>query len=187
VNPILIDVPSQLETERLLLRAPLQSGEGKTVNAAIKDSHPELKAWLPFAQTLPTPEETEANLREAHVNFLKRESLRYLIFHKQTKAFIGTMSLHELDWQIPKGEIGYWIATKHSGHGYMVEAVKALTSLGMEKLKFRRIDIRCESTNDKSRSLAERAGFKLEGTLRNEDFSADGKRVTDTCIYAIVQ
>ncbi len=52
VNPILLDIPLQLETERLLLRAPMQSGDGIIVNEAIKDSFNELNNWLPFAQTI---------------------------------------------------------------------------------------------------------------------------------------
>ncbi|MFZ0578962.1 MAG: GNAT family N-acetyltransferase, partial [Psychrobacillus psychrotolerans] len=49
MNPLLLDIPLQIETERLLLRAPRQSGDGTIVNDAIKESFNELKAWLPFA------------------------------------------------------------------------------------------------------------------------------------------
>ncbi|HLR62964.1 MAG TPA: hypothetical protein VK097_11090 [Lentibacillus sp.] len=37
MNPILLDIPEQFETERLLLRAP-QSGDGVMVNKAIRES-----------------------------------------------------------------------------------------------------------------------------------------------------
>ncbi|MDQ0228857.1 GNAT family N-acetyltransferase [Metabacillus malikii] len=186
MNPLLLDVPLKLETERLILRAPLQTGDGNIVNQAIRDSLDELKMWLPFAQELPTIEETEINLRNAYVNFLKRESFRFLIFRKDTDDFIGITSLQGIDWDIPKCEIGYWINTKFSGNGYMMEAVKELTKLGLNQIKFRRIEIRCESTNIKSRSIAEKLGFVFEGTLRNDDLSADGSRLTDTCLYSIV-
>lgn len=124
------------------------------------------------------------NIREAHIKFLKRESLRFLIFHRETKDFIGSSSLHNIVWEIPKCEIGYWIHTKFSGNGYMTEAIYELTKLAMKNLKCRRIEVRCESTNIKSRSIPKRLGFKLEGILRNEDLSADGKNLTDTCIFA---
>ncbi|MGG0240475.1 GNAT family N-acetyltransferase [Bacillus rhizoplanae] len=185
MNPILLDVPSQIETERLILRAPLQSGDGSIVNTAIKNSFNELKAWLPFAQNIPAVEDTEINLREAHIKFLKRESFRFLIFHKDTNDFIGTVSIQGIDWDIPKCEIGYWINTPFSGNGYMVEAVKELTNFGLNQIQFKRIEIRCESTNLKSRSIPKKLGFELEGILKNEDLSADGKTLTNTCIYAI--
>lgn len=65
VNPLLLEIPLQIETERLLLRAPKQLGDGSIVNEAIQFSITELKTWLPFAQKLPTVEETEVNLRMA--------------------------------------------------------------------------------------------------------------------------
>ncbi|MEH6940017.1 GNAT family N-acetyltransferase [Bacillus sp. JJ664] len=186
MNPILLDVPLQIETERLILRAPLQTGEGNVVNQAIKDSISELKQWLSLFQSIPTVEETEILLRNAHIDFLKRESFRYLIYLKGTNDFIGTASLHGINWNISKCEIGYWINTKFSGNGYMTEAVSELTNLGFQLLKFRRIEIRCESKNTKSRTIPEKLGFELEGILRNDDLSADGNKLTDTCIYAKV-
>jgi RimJ/RimL family protein N-acetyltransferase len=185
MNPLLLDVPLQLETERLILRAPLQNGDGEIVNQAIKDSHYELKAWLSLFQEIPTIEETEILLRDAHINFLKRESFRFLIFEKDDdKNFIGTASLHGIDWDIRKCEMGYWINTKYSGKGYMTEAVKKLANFGLNQLAFKRIEIRCESRNVKSRFIPEKLGFILEGTLRNDDLSADGSKLTDTCIYS---
>ncbi|PUB04681.1 GNAT family N-acetyltransferase [Paenisporosarcina sp. OV554] len=185
--PILIDVPLQIETDRLFLRAPLQAGDGNVVNQAIKDSINELKQWLLLYQAIPTVEETEIILRNAHIDFLKRESFRYLIFHKGTNDFIGTASLHGINWKISKCEIGYWINSQFSGNGYMTEAVSELTNLGFQQLKFRRIEIRCESTNFKSRSIPEKLGFELEGTLRNDDLSADGSKLTDSCIYSLIK
>lgn len=187
MNPILIDVPLQIETDRLILRAPLQAGDGNVVNQAIKDSINELKQWLFLYKAIPTVEETEIILRNAHIDFLKRESFRYLIFHKGTNDFIGTASLHGINWKISKCEIGYWINSQFSGNGYMTEAVSELTNLGFQQLKFRRIEIRCESTNFKSRSIPEKLGFELEGTLRNDDLSADGSKLTDTCIYSMIK
>lgn len=185
-EPILLDIPSQIETKRLLLRAPHRTGDGCIVNQAIRDSFDELKAWLPFAQKLPEVEETEINLRKAYINFLKRESFRFLIFHRGTDDFIGTVSLQGIDWNIPKCEIGYWINTKFGGNGYMTEAVNVVTDFGLNQLEFKRIEIRCESTNLKSRAIPEKLGYELEGILRNEDLSADGSKLTDTCYYSII-
>lgn len=187
MNPILLEVATSIETERLILRVPSYSGDGQVVNEAIRSSINELSTWLPFAQNIPTVEETEINMREAHVKFLKREVFRFLIFHKETQEFIGTSSLQNIDWDVSKCEIGYWINTKFSGNGYMIEGINELVNFGMNQLKFSRIEIRCESTNLKSRSIPEKLGFELEGILKKDDLSADGKNLTDTCIYAITE
>lgn len=96
MNPLLLDIPLQLETERLILRAPHQTGDGKIVNQAIKDSFSELKAWLPFAHELPTAEETEINLRNAHINFLKRESSVFLFLIKTAITSLGQLAFRGL-------------------------------------------------------------------------------------------
>ncbi len=186
MNPLLVDIPMKLETERLFLRAPRQSGDGSIVNEGIMNSFHELKAWLPFAQTLPTVEETESNLSEAYKNFLTRKSLRFLIFHKDNKEFVGVTSFEDINWNIPKCQIGYWVNTTCGGNGFMLEAVKKLTEFALTELQCKRIEIRCETTNLKSRAIPEKIGFELEGILKNEDLSADGSRLTDTCIYALV-
>lgn len=178
--------PLEIETTRLRLRAPHMSGDEHVVNAAIRDSHDEFRQWLPFAQTVPTIEETEMNLRRAHEFYVTGESFRYLIFLQDTGTFVGTVSLQGIDWDVPKAEIGYWLHSMHTGHGYMGEAVEAVTRFGFTQFGFKRIEIRCESTNKSSRMVPERLGFQLEGILRNDDLSADGHRLTDTAVYAML-
>ncbi|MFD2637898.1 GNAT family N-acetyltransferase [Piscibacillus salipiscarius] len=183
MNPILIDVHSVIETERLFLRAP-KPGDGPEVNSAIRYSLPELKEWLDFAQTVPEVEDTEVNLREAIAKFFKKESFRYIIFEKETEVLVGVVSFDNVVWDIPKTQIGFWINSRYSGKGYMTEAVEGLTNYGLEELGFQRIEILCDSKNTKSRQVPERLGYELEGILKNEDRSPDGTELRDTCVYA---
>ncbi len=44
--------------------------------------------------------------------------------------------------------------------------------------------IRCDSANQNSRAVAVRAGFQLEGILKNDEWSVDKTMLTDTAIYA---
>lgn len=186
MNRLLMDIDTHLETERLVLRMP-QSGDGKVVNHAIRSSVQEMKPWLGFVREVPTVEETEINTREAHIKFLKRESLRYLVFLKETNEFIGSTGFHNIDWDVPKLEIGYWIDTTYRGFGYMTEAVEKLTDFAHETLTCRRVEIRCDRENVRSRAIPERLRFSLEGILKNEDLSIDGTKLTDTCVYASVR
>lgn len=183
MNPILLDFPSQFFTDRLLIRSPLP-GDGKVVYESIMASIYELRKWLPFAQKEQSEETIETNLREAHLKFLKREDLRFLIFHKETHQFIGSSGLHNPNWNIPKFEIGYWIDSRHSGQGYMTEAVQGISDFAFNVLKARRVEIHCDTLNVRSRLIPERLGFILEGTLRKEDIAVDGGTLRDTFIFA---
>ncbi len=186
MNPILLDFPNEFTTERLLIRLPLP-GDGKAVYEAIQVSREELKQWLPFAANEQTLEQTEENIRESHVKFLKREDLRMLIFHKKSGDFIGSTGLHRMDWDVPKFEIGYWLDTRHSGNGYMVEAAEGLTSFAFRELKARRVEIRVDTRNVRSRAIPEKLGFELEGIIRNEGVAVDRSGLRDTCIYGKIK
>ncbi|MBM6619961.1 GNAT family N-acetyltransferase [Bacillus suaedaesalsae] len=186
MNPIMLDFPTEFTTDRLLIRWPLP-GDGKVVYDAIVASRNELREWLPFAQKEQTEEETEVNLRESHAEFLKREDLRLLVFHKETGDFIASSGLHRINWEVRKFEIGYWIDTRHSGKGYMTEAVEGITKFAFKELEARRVEIRCDTENIRSRAVAERLGFDLEGILRNDAYDVKGKQLRDTCVFAKIK
>ncbi|MEC5424679.1 GNAT family N-acetyltransferase [Virgibacillus sp. C22-A2] len=183
---ILKDFPNELYTKRLFIRMPLP-GDGNEVHKAILASKQDLKKWLPFAQRDQTVDETEMNVREAHLNFLKREDLRLHIFNRETKDFIGCTGLHRIDWEVPKFEIGYWIDSRKTGNGYITEAVQGVTEFAFNELNARRVEIQCDTKNLKSIAVAERLGYTLEGVHYNDSVAVDGAELRDTCIYAKIK
>ena len=143
MNPLLLEIPESFDTDRLTIRAP-RPGDGAELNAAVRDSLAELKPWMPWAQTHPTPEESEANIRKAVAQFITREDLRLLLFLKGTGTLVGSSGLHRIDWNVPRFEIGYWLRTSYSGRGLMTEAVGGITAFAREKLGARRVEIRVQ-------------------------------------------
>ena len=59
----------------------------------------------------------------------------------------------------------------------------ALTQLGFDALRARRIELRMDDGNQRSRRVAERAGFTLEGVLRRQSLTPQGEP-RDTRVYA---
>ncbi|MGN1386274.1 MAG: GNAT family N-acetyltransferase [Bacillus sp. (in: firmicutes)] len=186
MNPILLEFPSEFTTERLLIRMPVP-GDGKTVYEAITASLPELKPWIPFAQKEQSEQDLEANVRQAHLDFLSRKDLRLHLFLKESGQFIGSSGLHRIDWTVPKFEIGYWIDSRFSGKGYMTEAVQGITDFAFTELKARRIEIRCDINNVKSRAIPEKLGYTLEGVLKNNAKALDSDQLVDTCVFAKIK
>jgi RimJ/RimL family protein N-acetyltransferase len=183
LKPILREFPEEFTTQRLLIRKPLP-GDGKAVYDAIQASLNELKPWMPWAHMNQTEEDVEANIRESYVKFLSREDLRLLVFNKETGDFIASSGLHRIDWAVPKFEIGYWIDTRYSGKGYITEAAEAITSFAFNELKAKRVEIRCDTKNTRSRAIPEKLGFTLEGILKNDSLSVETKKPRDTCVFA---
>lgn len=186
MNPLLFDFPSEFYTERLFIRMP-KPGDGKVVYDAIQASMQELKPWMVFAQKEQTAEEIEESIRKSHIQFLQREDLRLLVFSKETGEFIASSGLHRINWDIPQFEIGYWIDSRFSGKGYMVEAAKGITDYAFSELKANRVEIRCDSLNKKSRAIPEKLGFKLEGILESASVTVDSNGLRDMCVFAMTR
>ena len=185
MDPLLIDIPEAFESERMTIRAA-RAGEGPAVNDAIRESHPELRPWLTWAQSVPTVEESELQARQAHAKFAARTDLVYRGWLKGTGEFVAGSGLHRIDWNVPRFEIGYWVRTSFAGQGYVSEIVRAMTRLAFETLSAERVEIRCDDRNARSWRVAERCGFTLEGVLRRDSRAPDG-RVSDTRVYARVR
>ena len=159
-TPIVSDAPRLIETERLILRCPTSS-DGTAVNEAIRESWSELSFWMDWAQGDPPPvSDTAQRMGQRPARFDDHSDFSYAAFERDSGRFIGMFSLFEFDWSVPKGEIGYWLRTSATGLGYATEATLALTTLGMERLNFARIEIRCDALNLCSRAVAERSGFR---------------------------
>lgn len=106
-NPILLDIPEALETERLLIRVP-RPGDGPAMNAAVLETFENLQPWMPWAQERPSVEQSEENSRKAYSKFLVRRDITLRLIHKESGLFLGSSGLHPRDWAVPKFEVGYW-------------------------------------------------------------------------------
>lgn len=182
--PILRDFPESFETERLKIRAP-QPGDGPEMHAAVNESMDDLMAWMPWPKTHKTAEDSEESMRRSRVRFLERTDLMLLLFLKGTETLVGSSGLHRMDWEVPKFEIGYWCRTRFAGQDYVTEAVQGITDFAFDKLEARRVEIQCDTLNKASARVAEKAGYRLEGTLRNDQASTSGD-LRDTFIYSLI-
>jgi ribosomal-protein-serine acetyltransferase len=180
---ILRDIADSFDSERLTIRSP-RPGDGPELNAAVLDSWAQLRPWLPWTLTKPTVEESESTVRRAHAKFLTREDLWLLIFLKNSHTLVGSSGLHVRDWSVPRFEIGYWLRTRFAGHGYMTEAVLAIADFGFDVLRAHRLEIHCDSLNQRSAAVALRAGFTLEGTLRHQQRHHLTGELRDVMLFA---
>jgi RimJ/RimL family protein N-acetyltransferase len=184
MKPVLYDFPEEIGTERLLIRAP-RPGDGRELQAAVQDSWNELAQWMPWATgELPDLDYCETHVRQRRARFLLREDLTLLLFLKGTMTLVGSSGLHHIDWDVPRFEIGYWVRTSYAGKGFITEAVMGIAGFAFDTLDARRVEIRCDSRNERSAAVARRAGFELEATLYNHARHHLTGRLRHTLIFA---
>jgi [ribosomal protein S5]-alanine N-acetyltransferase len=81
-------------------------------------------------------------------------------------------------------EIGYWLGEPFWGRGIVTEALTALTAYAIQTHNLRRVFAVPFAHNKGSARVLEKAGFQLEGCMRNSAIK-DGK-VLDQLLYAFV-
>jgi RimJ/RimL family protein N-acetyltransferase len=189
MDPLLIDVPERIDTERFVLRCP-QPGDGAAINAAVCATLDELRPWMPWAQAAPLLDESEAYCRRNQARFRLREDLPYFMLEREPDGsdgvLVGACGLHRIDWTVRRFEIGYWRRVGLGGHGIATEAARALNRMAFDRLDARRVEIRMDDANAPSRKVAERAGFTFEGLLRRDTLNVAGES-RDTRVYARVR
>lgn len=182
MDPTRLDIPRQLDTERLWLRAP-RPEDWQMIHEAVQDSLDNLRQWMAWAVNGQTAEQTRQVTREMAARFEQRESLTYRLIRRSDQRLVGGASVFNFVWEVPRCEIGYWLRTDAQGHGYMTEAVNRLTEFAFANLGMQRVEIFCDARNRRSAAVAERAGYTLEAQLRHHRRATDGT-LSDTRIYA---
>ncbi|HET7469559.1 MAG TPA: GNAT family N-acetyltransferase [Gemmatimonadales bacterium] len=82
-------------------------------------------------------------------------------------------------------EIGYWLGEAHWNRGLTTDAVRRFTDYAFERFGLCRLYANVFATNPGSCRVLERAGYQLEGRLRQAAVK-DG-RVLDGLLYAAVR
>lgn len=153
--------PVTLSTERLSLRMFTPDDTDETYEAC---QDPDIQRWT----TVPSPyARVDA---EGFIGGMVPDGWRHdteYTFAVRTRGggpLVAAASLHH-----PRSgawEVGFWTAKEHRGRGYMTETVLALARWAFTDLGCTRLEWRAEVGNTGSRTVAEKAGFTVEGTLR---------------------
>lgn len=178
-------LPEAIRTQRLLLRLPTVH-DVAALNAAIHASHAELTVWMDWAQTPQTLAETEKFCLESRKAWEAETALNCLLIEPGSGEIVGSSGYPRLDWSVPSFEIGYWCRSDKVGQGFVSEATLALARHAFQTLRANRVELRMDDLNARSWRVAERLGFKHEGTLHNDVKTADGT-LRDTRIYAVTR
>jgi RimJ/RimL family protein N-acetyltransferase len=180
----LIPLPDEFRSARIVVR-PYRLNDGAAVFAAIDESRDTLRPWMDWVDHHQTVEDTRDFCVRCAAGWLGRTKLDVGIFDAADGRFLGATGLVNFDWSLRSFEVGYWLRASAWGRGYAGEAVQLLARLVFEELSGVRLELRCDARNDRSRHVAERLGFALEGRLRNEARDPSG-RLRDTLVYALI-
>ncbi|MFI2611487.1 GNAT family N-acetyltransferase [Kitasatospora sp. NPDC018619] len=153
-----------LTTERLVLRSPRES-DIDAVFAACQD--PEIQRWT----VVPSPyrrEDAEFFVRDLAAEGRRTgANLVWGVFERGSGALVGCQGLVLRAADRGCAEIGWWAVKEFRGRGYTTEAARAVSRHGLRELGLRRLEWLAYVGNEGSRAVAEKVGYRFEGTLRS--------------------
>jgi RimJ/RimL family protein N-acetyltransferase len=82
---------------------------------------------------------------------------------------VGNVGLHDIDAFTGRAELGIILGDRSvQRKGIGAEAVRLIVAHGFDRLNLHKVYLRVEEGNTAARACFERAGFRVEGTLREE-------------------
>jgi RimJ/RimL family protein N-acetyltransferase len=93
-----------------------------------------------------------------------------------TGELLGSVSVHRIDRVEADAEIGYWTLPFARGRGIAGVAVDAACRWAFDELGLERIELCHAAENPASGRVAEKAGFTLEGRMRQSHRYGDGRK-----------
>jgi ribosomal-protein-serine acetyltransferase len=160
---------------------PFELNDADEMYALIEANRAYLTPWLPWAS---------ASTHDQTVDFIRRglrqrtESNGIQSAITVNGAIAGNIGVHAIDWAHRSTSIGYWLAEGHQGRGVMTAAVRAYVNHAFSEWQLERVVLRAAVENARSRAVAERVGFVLEGVLRHAELVGD--RWHDLATYSIL-
>ncbi len=130
-----------------------------------------LKVWLPWLDANTTVDDSRSFIELINGQEDRGESLIRLI--TDAGAIVGTVGYRSLDPANRSGELGYWLAESAQGRGVVTRACAELIDFGFERLDLHRVVLAAGAENLRSRRVAERLGFREEGTMRDAEWLYD--------------
>ena len=152
-----------LETERCLIKIP-QINEVEFIWNLITPQVTENMLWDKWEDSSQTYE----NLLKARKKAKSWDSWDAAIYLKETWKCIWRCGIPEIDKNIPSVSIWYWLSPKYWWKWIIPECVDKLLSTAFNEMGMINAVLCADSNNMKSRRVAEKCWFTLDGVIRRE-------------------
>ena len=95
-------------------------------------------------------------------------ALPMVLIRREDNQLLGALTLDNIRrGPAQAGTLGYWIGQPFARHGYMREAILALTHHAFTRMDLSRMEAACLPENAASRGVLEKCGFKYEGVAQS--------------------
>jgi len=157
---------------------PLNTSKFQDVFNLINENRSRLENY--FAGTVretKTNTSTRIFCQEIEKRRNKKEYFPFVIMLAGTSKLIGWIDVKNIDWNIPKAELGYFLDKNHTGNGIISEGLSLIIEHINSEYNFKKLLLRIGSDNPKSTQIALNNNFELEGIIRRDYKTSSGDLV----------
>ena len=184
------------ETNRILAASEAISREGSVgirpfrpadvplLHAAARESIPELCDWMVWCHPAYSLDDSAAFISSCEAKWERDESFSFAIVDTRDGTFLGSTGLNQINRIHGVANLGYWVRSSRTGRGIASVAVRLAASFGLRELGFNRLEMIISTANIASQRVAEKAGARREGILRNKLVLQE--RLCDAVMYSLV-
>jgi ribosomal-protein-alanine N-acetyltransferase len=131
-----------------------------------------------------TLEDSIKDIERKQVLYKNKEGICWVIEEKSSGKFIGDFAFWKIDRKNHRAEIGYTLKPEYWGLGYMTETLNRLLKYGYENMNLHSIEANVNPSNENSRNLLLKLGFRKEGFYK-ENYFYNGQYL-DSEIYGLI-
>jgi ribosomal-protein-serine acetyltransferase len=171
-------------TDGKILLRPFVKKDIDSLHQATLASLKELIQWMPWASEDYPLSNSRFWVKSSLKNWQDGREYNFAICDAVTGEQIGGAGINEINIMNKCANLGYWVRSDRTGQGIAVSTAKLLVKWGFEVLKLNRIEIHVAADNTRSLRVAEKAGAKREGVLRNK-MLLEGK-IHDSVMHSLI-
>ena len=173
-----------IEGKKVLIRTYKES-DTELLYEAVAESIHELSQWMPWCNENYTLNESLAWVASREKAWEKIVDYSFVIEHKESKKFLGSVGLNHIDQLYRTANLGYWMRTSETSKGYTSEAALLAAQFGFQKLNLNRIEIVMGVKNIKSQKVAEKVHAIKECLARNRIIL--NNKPIDAFVYSLIR
>lgn len=110
----------------------------------------------------------------------------FLLIDTNLNKIIGFFDIKNIDWNIPKAELGSYTDKNYAGKGLTTEAFRHFIIHCFETFGFEKLFLRTHESNIAARRVAEKCGFTVEGKIR-KDYKTSAGDLVDLIYYGMIK
>jgi ribosomal-protein-serine acetyltransferase len=154
-------------TDGNILLRPYEKKDIDALHQATLASLKELILWMPWAHEGYPLAKSRFWIKSTLKNWRDGREYNFAICDAATGGYLGGCGINEISLMNKRANLGYWVRSDRTGQGIAAAAARLLAKWGFEALLLNRIEIYVAVGNVRSLRVAEKAGARREGVLRN--------------------